>query len=432
MDISRRQMLKLSCASAVGFSWNLYSRNLSRNVFAEGVSPHDETFWKNIAALFDSDRSFINLENGYYGMMPEPIHQNYLENIVRVNRANSYYLRTTFKAEMEDIRKKLALVLGVLEEEIVFTRGGTEALQNLISGYNKLNHGDEVMYADLDYYSCQYACNSLRERRNVSLFTITIPEPASKQAVIDAYEQALNEHPRLKLFLLTHVNNRTGLVVPVKEIVEMARERGVDVIVDAAHSWGQLDFNIPDLNADFVGLSLHKWLHAPLGLGCIYIRKNKINDIDPCMGDEVYASSDIRSRVHSGTINYASFLTLPTALNFHLDLGAQTKEDRLRFLRNLWVQRARTNKSIEILTPDDKEMYCGITSFRIKGRTSSSDNQNIVNYLFKKYGIFTVQRTGSLQGDCIRVTPALFTSSDDIEKFSFALEDVARNFALMV
>lgn len=436
MDHSRRNVLKFS-AAALGLSLSAKLRASHHGSHAplnppRNISPHvlacDEQFWQRVASQFQLDPSFTNLENGYYGIMPDVVHNNYLQNITRVNRTNSYYLRTNYKPELETVRQYVAQVLGVSHDEIALTRCGTESLQNLIAGYNKLRPGDQVMYADQDYYSCQYAFNSLVERRQVSLVKIIIPEPADKQTVIDTYAKALVDNPRVKLFLLTHLNNRTGLVLPVAEICDMAKKFGVDCIVDIAHSFGHLDFTIADLRADFVGVSLHKWIHAPLGVGCLYIRKNRIADIDRCFADESYDATDVRTRVHYGTINFASMLTVPTALDFHLKLGAKNKQERLRYLRDSWVTRARALDGIEILTPPQPEMYGAITSFRLRGRVSKAENEEIVKYLFEKHGIFTVARGGVHKGDCVRVTPALFTSIYDVEKFTIALEDVARRF----
>lgn len=438
MNYSRRRVLKLSAgALTIGLSAKLFAHNDHKSIPIQ--APHniapknlaqDEAFWRKVASQFQIDSSFINLENGYYGIMPDPIYENYLENTKRVNSLNSYYLRSTYANEMEAVRKYLAEVLNVSHEEIALTRGGTEALQNLITGYNKLSPGDQVMYADLDYYSCQYAFNWLIKRRKVSLVKINIPEPAEKQAILDTYAQALEENPRIKLFLLTHLNNRTGLVLPVAEIVDMAKKKGVDVIVDVAHSFGQLDFTVKDFQADFVGLSLHKWIHAPLGVGCLYIRKSRIEDIDPCYGDELFASTDVRARVHSGTKNIAPFLTLPSALDFHLNLSAEVKQERLRYLRNHWVSRVSSIDAIQILTPNETEMYGAITSFRIKGRTTKQQNEEIVKYLFEQHGIFTVQRGGVHLGDCVRITPALFTSIEDVEKLAVALRNFASRYSL--
>src|SRR3569833_896198 len=388
----------------------------------------DERYWGKVARQYRVSADFINLENGYYGIASEPVRRAYLRNADRLNRLNSYLLRTTYKAELERIRTRLAAIAGVASGEIAFTRGGTEALQNLIAGYNRLRPGDAVMYADLDYYSCQYAMDWLRNRRGVQIVRIAIPEPPTRDKVLETYSRALRDHPRVRLLLLTHMNNRTGLVVLVRVFVAFARMRGVDVIVDAAHSWGQLDFTLPDLGADFVGCTLHKWINAPLGTGFLYVREQRLKDVDAAFGDRTYAASDIRSRVHSGTLDVAAFLTVPTALDCHQALGTSVVEARLRYLRDRWVGQVKDNDKDENHTPDDPSMHCGMTSFRLSGRTSQADNEAIAGYLLNAHHIFTVRREGLAGGDCVRVTPAQFTMADQVDRFAYALRDAARRF----
>ncbi|WP_406275634.1 aminotransferase class V-fold PLP-dependent enzyme [Nocardia sp. NBC_00881] len=438
MSVSRRRLLAGLGAGAVapGILRGDHTQD-GRSDITPVVAPsgrgldevaRDERFWTTVANQYPVTPQVINLENGYYGIMSAPVRREYLRNMDRLNQLNSYLLRTTYKAELEHIRERLAAAAGVSAEEVTLTRGGTEALQNLIAGYNRLRPGDAVMYADLDYHSCQYAVNALRHRRGVEIVRIVIPEPPTRQAVLDTYSRALRDHPGVRLLLLSHMNNRTGLVVPVREIVAMARERDVDVIVDAAHSWGQLDFTIPDLDAEFAGFSLHKWINAPLGVGFLYVRKNRLADIDAAFADETYPAGDIRSRVHSGTLDVAAFLTLPTALDCHEALGASVKEARLRYLRNRWVDQVRQIDNLEILTPDDSSMYGAITSFRLSGRTSQADNEAIAGYLLDTYRIFTVRRGGVTGGDCVRVTPAQFTPAGHVDQLATALHDVARRF----
>ncbi|MFF5209565.1 aminotransferase class V-fold PLP-dependent enzyme [Streptosporangium sp. NPDC000396] len=390
-----------------------------------GVTPdrlaQDEGFWHTVARQYKVSPDFINLENGYYGIMPEPVRHAYHRNVDRLNELNSHLLRTSYTAQATQARKRIAAVLGASAEEIALTRGGTEALQNLIGGYNRLRPGDAVMYADLDYHSARYAMNWLRDRRGVQVERMIIPEPATRQAVLDAYAEALRDHPRVRLLLLSHMNNRTGLVLPVREIVAMAREKGVDVIVDAAHSWGQLDFTADDLGADFAVFSLHKWMGAPLGSGFLYIRTGRLADIDPALADETYPGDDIRSRVHSGTMDVAPILTVDTALDLHDTLGAPIKQARLRYLRDRWVHQVRDLPGMEILTPEDPAMYGAITAFRVTGRTSEADNVAIAKALFDRHRIFTVRRGGPARGDCVRVTPALFSSRDDVDQLAAAL-----------
>ncbi|MEU4226345.1 aminotransferase class V-fold PLP-dependent enzyme [Nonomuraea sp. NPDC026600] len=423
MSLSRRRMVAGLGALAAGPALG------DPLIVPPGTAPErlarDEPFWAAVARQFRVSAEFVNLENGYYGIMPEPVRRAYHRNVDHLNEVSSYLLRTTYKAQADQVRQRIAALLGVATEEIALTRGGTEALQNLIAGYRGLRPGDAVMYADLDYHSAQYAMNWLRERRGVRVERLVIPEPATRQAVLEAYAQALREHPGVKLLLLSHMNNRTGLVLPVKQITALARAHGVDVIVDAAHSWGQLDFTIADLDAEFAVFSLHKWMGAPLGAGFLYIRQDRLADIDRVFADETYPAQDIRSRVHSGTMNVAPILTVGAALDFHDALGAARKQARLRYLRERWVHQVRDVPNVEILTPEDPAMYGAITAFRVSGRTSEADNVAITDQLMSRHRIFTVRRGGVSAGDCVRVTPALFTSTDDVDRLALALRDIA-------
>ncbi|MDX8143188.1 aminotransferase class V-fold PLP-dependent enzyme [Lentzea sp. BCCO 10_0061] len=389
----------------------------------------DERFWGQVARQFRVNPGFTNLENGYYGIMPAPVLREYERQCRRLNEDNSYLLRGSYKqTEHDRVRARVADVSGVAPDEIALTRCGTEALQNLIAGYNRLRPGDAVMYCSLDYHSAIYAMNWLKDRRGVDVIRFELPEPHTRQAILDHYARQLREHPRVKLLLLTHMNNRTGLVSPVAELVAMSRQHSVDTIVDAGHSFGQLDFRLPDLGADFVACCLHKWIHAPLGSGFLYIRSGRLPDIDPCYRDESHPLDSIRSRVHSGTMDIAPFLTLPAALELHEAIGVANKQARLRHLRDRWVHQARHLDGIDILTPEDPLTYGAITAFRVRGRKTKQDNEAIARYLMDNHRIFTVPKGGMTAGDCIRVTPALFTTTDQVDELAEALIDVARKF----
>ena len=393
---------------------------------APGVLATDEAHWARVAALFPADRGIVNLENGYFGMMGQAVAQEYQRNIELVNTKASYYVRTQYDAGGAGrIRDRVARELGALPEEIAITRGATEALQNLITNYNRLRPGDVAMYADLDYDSMQYAMTYLKERRGAEVVKIALPEPATHQGVIDAYARALDQHPRTKLLLLTHVSHRTGLLVPVAEVSRLARSRGVDVIVDAAHSWGQIDFQVNELGVDFAGFNLHKWMGAPLGVGFLYIRKGRLEDISRAFEDGDFPPTDVRSRVHSGTTNIANVMTVPAALDLHRAIGAPAKEARLRHLRDRWVRQVRDLPNLQVLTPDDARMHAGITSVRLKDKTSRDDNLKLAARLREEFGIFTVRRGGVAAGDCVRISPALFTTAEDIDRLVRALRAIA-------
>lgn len=388
------------------------------------ISPSDENYWSSVAAQYQVTPDITNLENGYYGIMTKSVVAEYQRNIELLNLSNSYYLRTTYDADMEAVRTQIAKMAGVLPEEIAITRGATEALQNLISNYKLLKPGDVAMYSDLDYDSMQYTMNYLKDRRGAQVVTINMPEPATKQGILDAYAAAFVANPKTKLLLLTHISHRTGLVMPIAEISAMAKAKNIDVIVDAAHSWGQMDFTIPDLNVDFAGFNLHKWMGAPLGVGFLYIRKNRIADIDLAFADDDWDATDIRARVHSGTTNTANVMTVPAALTLHSNLGAANKQARLRYLRDYWVSKVKDFKGMNILTPDTPGSYGALTSFRLTGKVSKADNVAIAAELRDKYKIFTVRRGGVAAGNCVRVTTALFTKPSDLDRLVAALKTI--------
>ena len=417
---------------AAGLGGRMPSAIFSATSPATGLATQqDEAYWRRVAAHYRVSNSVTNLEAGYWGVMTVPVLAEYVRHIERVNLESSFYARGTYLADLETARQRVAAALGVEIGEVGFTRGATEALQCLIGGYNRLKPGDAVMYADVDYPGMQYAMKWLADRRGVRVVRVVIPEPATRENVVGAYAAAMDTNPGVRLLLVTHLNNKTGLVLPIAAITTLARPRGVDVIVDAAHAWGQINFAVGDLGADFIGFNLHKWIGAPVGVGVLYIRKGRLGDIDRMMGDEDQPSDSILSRVHSGTVNFAAFLTVPAALDFHAAVGAAHKVARLRYLRDRWVRAVRGLSSLDILTPDDPEMVGAITSFRLHGRTSSEDNQRLVDDLRTRYGLFTVRRTGLERGDCVRVTPALYNSPADVDRLVAALKQLSLENAVV-
>jgi len=383
-------------------------------------APDDEDYWRQIASLYWVTDRTTNMEAGYFGMMAAPVLAAYHRHTDRVNRESSLFARRDFPEVHRTARERVATALGVAPGEIAFSRNATEALQALILQYNRLRAGETVMYADLDYPAMQWAMDGLAERHGAQVVTFDIPEPASRSAILDAYTQALDAHPRTRLLLLTHANNKTGLIHPVGAITALAKARGVDVVVDAAHSFGQVPLALDDLGADYIGLNLHKWVGAPVGVGAMVIRESGLDGVDPAPGER--GSLDrIDSRLHTGTMNFAALLTVPDALDFQDAIGVENKAARLRYLRDLWVAEARQLDGVDILTPDDADLVGAITSFRLHGRGGQDENRALANTLQDEFGLFTVARSGVAKGDCVRVTPALYNSPADGERLVAAL-----------
>lgn len=387
----------------------------------------DSPFWQAVRALYDVSRKPVNLENGYWGVMAEPVRAQFAHWTHVVNHDNTLLIRDQWPVLLDGLRERLARSLGCHLDEVVLTRGATEAMLALIGGYNRLRPGDTVLYCDLDYPAMRRAMEWLRDRRGVTPVCITMPEPASHDAVIAAYRQALQQHPRVRLVLLTHLSHCTGLVMPVAELSALAREAGAEVLVDAAHSWGQLDFPVTALDAPYVAFNLHKWIGAPLGCGALYIRRGALDAIDPYFGDRDYPASDIRCRIHTGSPNFAAWLSLVAALDLHEAIGARAKEARLRHLRNRWVTAARAAGGYDVLTPDDPRMVAGITSFRRSGWVSAADNTRLATVLRQQFGVLTVRRDGAAAGEVLRVTPAVHTTDAEVDALGDALGEALRH-----
>ena len=424
---NRRDFLKAAAVSAL----------FTRKAMAAGAPPASVTgdsTETEFTQWYDVNRSITNLENAYWNVMARPVMEEYKNQITFINQHNVPFVRgvvppQAFPSELVKARAAVAKLINADVEEIALTRCGTESLQDLISGYNRLIPGDRIIFADLDYDSMQNTMLFLKDRRGVEIVTFNMPEPATTANILEAYEGVLKKTPRAKLMLVTHLCHRTGLVNPVKEIISLAREHGVTCILDTAQAVGQMPVDIRAIGADFAGFSLHKWVGAPLGTGAVYIRKGKLDEIDLCLGNREDPASEIESRIYPGTYNFAAMLSIPAALEFHNQLTVERKQARLQFLRCYWVERVRDLDGMELLTPDDPARYGATTSFRLKNMRTFQQAQHVQDLLIRKYNILTVARKGIATGAAVRVTPALYNTTSDLDQLVSALRKEYLAFA---
>ncbi|WP_283181411.1 MULTISPECIES: aminotransferase class V-fold PLP-dependent enzyme [unclassified Pseudomonas] len=383
----------------------------------------DEAFWRTFADRYAVEPGPVNLENGYFGRMSRTVVEEYQRNIELINRSNSVHVRQRFEqGESLEIRKQLAELMGVAADTVALTRNASDGLQSLIRNYNRLRSGDQVLMCDLEYDTVKGAMRWLARHRGVEVIEIEHSHPASFDSLLATYREAFVRYPRLKLMALTHVTHRSGLVMPVQAIAADAREHGIDVILDGAHALGQLEFNLDKLGIAFAGYNLHKWIGAPLTLGFIYIAPERLADIDPDMDEMHFPVTDIRARTPYSTPNIPALLTLPLVFEEHRAMGGSAaKGARLNYLRNRWVSAVRELPGIEVMTPDDPRLYCGITSMRF---TRHADQQAMVERLLKDYNLFTVARSGAASGPCIRITPGLTTTGADMDLLARALTEL--------
>lgn len=377
----------------------------------------DENFWSGIRKLYKIKTDYINLENGYYNLLPEPTLEKYLSIIKEVNYHASFYMRTRQFSERAEQNELIASFTGCNPTEIVLTRNTTESLDLIISGY-PWQKDDEAIFAAQDYGAMIDMFKQVSKRYGIKNTILSIPNiPASDEEIVSLYERAIT--PKTKLIMICHMINITGQILPVKKICDMAHKYGVEVMVDGAHAIAHLQFNIPDLNCDYYGASLHKWLAVPLGVGLLYIREKHQEKIWPLLGENESVKG-INRLNHFGTNPVHTYLALKYAIEFHHQIGAANKESRLRYLQQYWTKQVVHLPKIQMNTPADNERSCAIANVGIKGMKPS----DMATTLLSKYKIYTVAIDGAGVHGC-RITPNVFTTLKELDALVNALKEMA-------
>jgi selenocysteine lyase/cysteine desulfurase len=321
--------------------------------------------------------------------------------------------------QIETVRQRLARHFGCDAEELAITRNASESLEICIFGLD-LKAGDEVLTTNQDYPRMLTAWRQRERREGIKLNTISFPvPPPSLDELYNRFERAIT--PRTKVIHLCHITNLTGQIFPVKRICQLGRERGIEVVVDGAHAFAHFPFKHADLDCDYYGTSLHKWLLAPIGTGFLYVRKTKIKSLWPLMAADKNQDGDIRKFEEIGTHPAATHNAIAEALTFYEGIGAERKAARLRYLKERWARRLEQNKGVRVLTPYDPQQSCGLALFTIDGL----DMARLGAHLWDKHHIIVTPIVhDEFRG--IRVTPNVYTTLDEVDLFAEAVERVIR------
>lgn len=428
--MSNRRNFLHTCATTMGFSFlpaflqakegnTLFSSSFQQKLLSPNECTQDEDFWFSVRLAYSNSPNMINLNSG--GMSPSPrITQEALETYIRQsNEAPTYYMWRVIDQNREPLRENLAMLAGCSPEEIAINRNCTEGLNTIIFGL-PLKVGDEVVTSIYDYPNMTHAWRQREKREGIKVIKVEIDMPnEDENAMVSAYTSAFTE--KTKLVHITHVTNWNGQILPVKKIADEAHKRGIEVMVDGAHSFALLDYKIPDLGCDYFATSLHKWLCAPSGSGMMYVRKEKINKVLPLLSAENPDSDDIRKFEQLGTRNFASEMAIGYSLDFHNMIGTLRKQKRLHYLKNYWMEQVRDVKGIRFFTSNKPAYSCAIGTFAIEGKKSPELSSD----LFRLYKIHT---TSSDYGkiNAVRVTPNVFTSLQDLDKLVRGIRDLGK------
>ncbi len=374
----------------------------------------DETFWEGVRKGYRIKPDYINLENGYYCFLPQELLEKSIENIREINYQGSYYMRTVQFDNKKAMAAKLAALAGCRADELVITRNTTESLDMIISGMH-WQAGDEAIMADQDYGSMLEMFKQVANRYGVVNKIISVPNhPTSDDEIVKLYANAITANTRL--LMICHMINITGQILPVRKICDMAHAKGVAVMVDGAHAFAHIQYSISDLNCDYYGASLHKWLSVPLGAGLLYVKKDNINKVWPLLAESETLTNDIARLNHIGTHPVHTDLAIADAIDYYFKIGPERKEARLRYLQHYWTSKVRNMPNILLNTPADAARNCGIANVGIQSILPA----DLAITLLKKYNIYTVAIDYAGVRGC-RITPNIYTTPVELNQFIKAL-----------
>lgn len=388
-------------------------------LLAPADAARDEDFWFNVQQAFSSGRGIVNLNNGGVSPSPRMVTEAYVRYTWQQEDTTAYTMWQILEPQSERIRKGLAEAFGCDAEEIAITRNASESLEIVLMGLD-LRPGDEVLTTTQDYPRMLTTLRQRELREGIVLKMVKMPMvPKDMSEITRAFEQGITKKTRV--MLVSHVVNITGQITPVRAICELGRSRGIEVIVDGAHSFAHFPFTRDDLQCDYFGTSLHKWLFSPKGCGMLYVRKDKIERLWPLMAAEKKQASDIRKFEEIGTHPAAPRLAIGEALLFHNGLGPKRKEARLRYLSRYWMNRLKDVPKIRFHTSFDDAQSCAIATVEIEG----VDPGALGSYLMGTHKIFT---TPIVHEDFrgMRITPSVYTTLEELDRFVQVMEIVAR------
>ena len=385
----------------------------------------DESYWREIQFAFSLDRTLINLNNGNQCPAPTVVHEACKRYMDWANQAPAYH-RALIERNIETARRRLAAEFGADPEEIAITRNASESLQIAQMGID-LKPGDEVITTEQDYPRMLTTWDQREKRDKIKVTRLDFPCPTTQADLLRRFEAAIT--PQTKVLHFCHITNQSGQLFPVRELSSMARRQGIITIVDGAHALGHFPFKLSDLGMDYYGVSLHKWLLAPLGTGLLYVRKDRIASTWPLQAAPTRRDNDIRKFEEIGTNSPAPKAAINEAIAFQQAIGIERKAARLRYLTLRWANELKKQERIRLHSSLEPGQTWGLAVVSVNGMDSSK----LVSHLWDKYRIVITAighdnpKEPNLSYHGLRVTPNIYTPLEEIDTFVEAMQNVFKN-----
>jgi selenocysteine lyase/cysteine desulfurase len=406
------------------FTRPAWSRDLDKALLrAENRQPHelagDEDFWYFVQQSFTVSPELINLNNGGVSPSPKVVVDTVKRYLDFSNEGPSYFMWRILDQGREPLRDDLARISGCPAEEIAIQRNASEALETVIFGL-PLKAGDEVVLCKYDYPNCINAWKQRELRDGIRLVWIDVQLPSEdNEYLAQQYIKAFT--PKTKLVHVTHVYNWTGQIVPARKIADAAHARGIEVLVDGAHSFAHFEYTIPSLGADYFGTSLHKWLAACIGSGMLYVKKDKIANLYPLFAAPEAKANNIRKFENLGTRPFFIEQAVGKAIEFYDMIGAARKEQRLFYLKNYWMTAVKDIPKVRLYTSMKPGFGCAIGVIGIEGKSPGDFD----NYLFNEHRIHVTNvNWEDVHG--VRITPNVYTTTKNLDRLIAAIQEYAK------
>ena len=387
---------------------------LMRNLIPDTAS---DDYWTQVKMLYHYDTSskILNFNTGSACIMPKPIQDSYLENIIRVNSHAAYEVKDAQEPLVKATKERLAVLAGCNGDDLALVRNTTEAINAILYGID-WEVGDEVLVTNLDYPAVLMTLKHIADSKGIVLQKLRIdPQSSSPDEILRTYNKGITG--RTRLMLITYMTHREGLILPATDLCTLAKEKGIMTLIDAAHALGQIDHSIEEMGCDFYATSLHKWLYAPLGSGLLYVNQSNRNTISPPNSYAPSLSDNMDKFSNLGTLNFAKALTLEAVLDFHEAIGPINKYLRLKQMQRYFVSGLRKIKNIIIYSQED--YGCGIVTFGIEDLDASAVRDELANQHIH------VKLSGYPKTSFLRVTLNLHLVESDIDRLLVAIKQIA-------
>src|SRR5580698_2253033 len=366
--MNRRNALRAG-ATIFGVPWQKVLGSTPAALPDDALFARDpETYWKRMRDeqfFLPEWRSFLN--NGSLGVIPRPVYRavaQYLETGAALELSNPYP-RWGYET-LDEEREELSKYLGCKKDELALMHNATEAITTVASGLD-LKAGDEVLMTNLEHVSGKAGWEQKRARYGITIREVPIPLPPKDPAQLaDLMISAIG--PKTRVISFGGILSSTGTVMPIREICDAARAKGVMTLVDGAHMHGQMALKLSDLHCDFFAGSPHKWMFAPAGSGFLYIREENLERLWPLNVTGGWDDKSLKAArfMRQGTNNRAIFEGMIAGLRFAQAVGPDRIYARIHHLARHMYERAARLPYIELLTPNDDRMFASLVCIKFK------------------------------------------------------------------